>query len=192
MRPSIICLFLWISGLVSAFVVNSVVPGASLGSSGFTSKGIALKTGAFPKQPGYQQPQQARDQVLFYHGTSMSMQGGKTTSRVDGGTMSKGPTERSQDNSVFEKGKKNRFLDDLKKKVKQVIDERTCESDDDCDYGYVCCDLFVVKTCCTSSGLFAEPYERAPQMIPIPIPVDDPYPPGYPPQYPPQGGRYPY
>ncbi|CAN0601616.1 unnamed protein product, partial [Ectocarpus sp. 12 AP-2014] len=43
-----------------------------------------------------------------------------------------------------------------------------CETSFDCTGGYVCCDLVVVKICCSNGVMQRKPGDLIPSLIPIP------------------------
>ncbi|CAB1098526.1 unnamed protein product [Ectocarpus sp. CCAP 1310/34] len=101
-------------------------------------------------------------------------EGGASSSPPDGregsdqdkdDTSSRGDTKKDERNLARDKKKKK------KKKGMWPIDYKgplACETSFDCTGGYVCCDLVVVKICCSNGVMQRKPGDLIPSLIPIP------------------------
>ncbi|CAM9942249.1 unnamed protein product [Ectocarpus fasciculatus] len=79
-------------------------------------------------------------------------------------TSRRGDTKNNETNLARNKGKK-------KKKGMWPMDYKgplACETSFDCTGGYVCCDLVVVKICCSNGVMQRKPGDLIPSLIPIP------------------------
>lgn len=131
--------------------------GLDVGSS--TTSGSVFKTASEPVGRGTEDAEAEA-------GVSSSLEGGKG--------QAGGSNERDEDNasSGSEDSKKTGRKKGKKKKKGfwpvEYDGPLACETSFDCTGGYVCCDLIVVKICCSNGVMQRKPGDLIPSLIPIP------------------------
>lgn len=105
-------------------------------------------------------------------GAGGGLEGGDGTSLPEGGKEEAGSSSKDEESSGTDKITHNKKGDKKKKKRKfwpiEYDGPLGCETSFDCTGGYVCCDLLVLKICCSNGVMQRKPGDLIPSLIPIP------------------------
>ena len=107
--------------------------------------------------------------------TASEEQGGDGTSSSEGGEGDRGGSSKDEESSGTDKRRHSNTNTAVKKRKKkkklwpiEYDGPLGCETSFDCTGGYVCCDLLVVKICCSNGVMQRKPGDLIPSLIPIP------------------------
>lgn len=102
-------------------------------------------------------------------GAGGGLEGRDGTSSPDAGEEESGTSGKDEDSSGSVTGTRTHSKKKKKKLWPIEYDGPLgCETSFDCTGGYVCCDLLVVKICCSNGVMQRKPGDLIPSLIPIP------------------------